>query len=951
MNQDRFQKAKRIYSSVLELKPERREAFIEEACAGDESLRKEVESLLACQPEAREFFRAPAMEAGAKALANEAHIDLTGRTLLHYSLEGKIGEGGMGVVYKAHDLHLGRAVAIKTLPAHALADAERKQRFVREAKAASALNHPNVIQIYDISSDAGVDFIAMEYVAGKTLDRCIGRKGLPVGDALKYAVQIADALAAAHAAGIIHRDLKPANVMVTEKGLVKVLDFGLAKLTQRMPSDASTDVSAMKSLTEEGRMLGTVAYMSPEQAEGKPVDARSDIFSFGSVLYEMVTGRRAFQADSDLSTLSAILKQEPAPCGPGIPPDLEKIISRCLRKDPARRFQYMADVKVELEDLRERTDSGRKEGEVSVSPVLRHKSALWGALSVLVILAAMGIFYFLQRAPKEAPAMRVVPLTSYRGSAILPTFSPDGSQVAFSWNGETQDNYDIYVKVVGSSAVPLRLTTDPARDLYAAWSPDGRQIAFVRETDQGRYLYLASALGGSERKLTDLYSVLAWSIPYPINWSADGKWLAVSEDPPGGPGGIFLVSVERAEKRRLTSNIAGVDYSPAFSPDGRHLAYVSCPGTPSGCDVHLLELDSDLAPRARPRRVTDQRIVIYGLAWTSDSQSVVYAACLCTASGPFDLWRVDSSGAQGPARIDLAGLDARYPTIARGSRRLAYARSATDLTDIWRYQIGKPPERFISSSLIDTNPQFSPDGKKIVFGSNRSGGCEEIWVSNQDGTNALQLTNGLGRLQGTPRWSPDGRWIAFDSLAQDGHSDIYIINADGGELRRLTPFASDESVPSWSRDGKWIYFRSNRTGRNEIWRMHFEGGEAFQVTDNGGYVAFESWDGKTLYYLKAGSSPLYARALAGGPERQIIDAVASRAFYPVEDGIYYIGPGDAAGTYALRFYDFANRRSRTLSSIEQTPNLGLTVSPDCQTFLFSIRNPESSDLMLIENFR
>lgn len=269
---------------------------------------------------------------------------------------------------------------------------------------------------------------------------------------------------------------------------------------------------------------------------------------------------------------------------------------------------------------------------------------------------------------------------------------------------------------------------------------------------------------------------------------------------------------------------------------------------------------------------------------------MVYAASPCTVTGPFDLWRVDSSGTKAPTRIDLAGLEARYPAIARGSRRLVYARVVTD-SDIWRYQIGKHPERFISSSLTEYNPQFSPDGKRIVFQSNRAGGCEEIWVSDQDGTNALPLTNDLGVMQGTPRWSPDGRWIAFDSQGQDGHPDIYVIDADGGQLRRLTPPASDESAPSWSRDGKWIYFRSNRTGRNEIWRMRFEGGEAFQVTDNGGYVAFESWDGKILCYLKASSSslrfiqPLYARALAGGPERQIIDAVAVRAFYPVKNGI------------------------------------------------------------------
>jgi serine/threonine protein kinase len=284
-------------------------------------------------------------------------------------------------------------------------------------------------------------------------------------------------------------------------------------------------MSAVKTLTEEGRIVGTIAYMSPEQAEGKVVDARSDIFSLGTVLYEMATGRRAFQGDSNLSTLSAILKQEPAPCGAGIPHGLERIILRCLRKDPARRFQHTGDIKVELEELREQTDSGLQEAVPIVTPLWRRKSVLWSLLFLFIVISASISFYFLPRDSSEAPAMKVVPLTSYMGSAILPTFSPDGNQVAFSWNGEAQDNYDIYVKVVGSTAPPLRLTFNPARDLYAAWSPDGSQIAFVRETDQSKQLYLISPLGGPERKLTDLSIRSSGAYPYTISWSPDGKQL------------------------------------------------------------------------------------------------------------------------------------------------------------------------------------------------------------------------------------------------------------------------------------------------------------------------------------------------------------------------------------------------------------------------------------------
>jgi len=291
---------------------------------------------------------------------------MIGKTLDHYQITEKLGEGGMGVVYKARDTHLDRFVALKVLPPEKVSDPERKRRFIQEAKAASALNHPSIITIYDIDQADGIDFIAMEYVAGKTLDQRIGHRGLRLNDALKYAVQIADALAKAHSAGIVHRDLKPTNIMVNEDGVVKVLDFGLAKLTEQVQGDESASTATVDSegrpITEEGVIVGTVAYMSPEQAEGKRVDARSDIFSLGSVLYEMVTGQKAFHGTSKMSTLAAILHQEPKPVSgitPAIPADLEKLINRCLRKDPARRWQTMADVKVALDELKEDSDSGR----------------------------------------------------------------------------------------------------------------------------------------------------------------------------------------------------------------------------------------------------------------------------------------------------------------------------------------------------------------------------------------------------------------------------------------------------------------------------------------------------------------------------------------------------------------------------------------------------------------
>jgi serine/threonine protein kinase len=367
---------------------------------------------------------------------------VTGQTLLHYEILEKLGEGGMGVVYKARDTHLDRFVAIKVLPAAHMADPGRKRRFVQEAKAASALNHPHIITVHDISSENGVDFMVMEYVRGKPLDELIPKHGMRVGEALKYGVQIADALAKAHGAGIVHRDLKPANIMITDDRRVKVLDFGLAKLTERTSTSEFDGTLTLKQEnkadTEEGSIVGTVSYISPEQAEGKELDGRSDIFSFGSVLYEMLTGHRAFQRNSKLSTLAAILKEEPNAAGQPLPKEMERVVRRCVRKDPDRRFQTMADLRVVLEELKEESDSGSLPVEGGRAAVRRRPALIWITAGIVTVAGA-GLWLVVRRpASPEAPP-RVVPLTAYAGVAGNPSFSPDGNQVAFDWEGEKRE--------------------------------------------------------------------------------------------------------------------------------------------------------------------------------------------------------------------------------------------------------------------------------------------------------------------------------------------------------------------------------------------------------------------------------------------------------------------------------------------------------------------------------
>jgi serine/threonine protein kinase/Tol biopolymer transport system component len=879
---------------------------------------------------------------------------LIGQNISHYRIVEKLGEGGMGVVYKARDTHLDRFVAIKVLPPEKVADPQRKARFVQEAKAASALNHPNIVTIHDISSEDGHDFIAMEYVAGKTLEQLIPRKGMRLNEALRIAVQIADALGRAHAAGIVHRDLKPGNVMVDDHGRVKVLDFGLAKLTENPPLGADERTQTLNPATEEGTIVGTLAYMSPEQAEGKQVDARSDIFSFGAVLYEMLTGRRAFQGDSKASTLAAVLSREPAPLGAEIPRDVERIVTRCLRKSPERRYQHLADVKVELEDLKEESDSGSLVGQPV--RVVRRKPSFWLIAAVAVPVLAVGGWIAWQRLRAPVPAPRVVALTSYPGIERYPAFSPDGRQIAFSWNGEKQDNEDIYVRLVGSGA-PLRLTTDPAPDTSPAWSPDGTQIAFLRTQGDQTTVYITPALGGQERKVFSFHPVPSlglWYLTPTLRWSPDGQWLAIPQLDSGDTNAISLVHVGRGEQRRLVSSqvTAGRLYWPTFSPKGDLLAYAACPGERS-CDVNLLELGRDYAPKGGPRRLTRQGATVEGIAFTADGQALIYGAALDLASSSF-LWRVPVSGSAQPERVEITGGGAIHPAVSPDGTRLAYSRSEPDV-HIWQFREGAAPRPVLSSTNTDVDPAYSPDGKRVAFSTARSGKGSELWVANADGTNPIGLTDANGRMLGSPRWSPDGRWIAFDAQGEDGHWDVYLIDSAGGQPRCLTPPQSDENLPSWSRDGKWIYFASNRTGRYEIWRMPAGGGESVQITTEGGLQSAESWDGKTLYYSKdlGYSRPLFARPLAGGAERKALESVVGLSFAVAEDGIYYVYRPEAISSFGfeIRFRDSATGKDRVLYRSELAAVQGLAVSPDRKTILYCAAARINANLMMVENFR
>ena len=698
----------------------------------------------------------------------------------------------MGVVWKARDPRLNRLVAIKTLPPRD-GGGDGMERFLQEAQTASSLNHPNIVTIHEIDRQGNAEYMVMEYVGGRTLDSIIGTQGLSLRMALSYAIQIAGALSAAHAAGVIHRDLKPGNVMVNDDGLVKVLDFGLAKLSEPPAAAEANLTRTLRNATEEGTVTGTAAYMSPEQAEGKPLDTRSDIFSFGAVLYEMLTGAQAFRGETRISTLAAVLNQEPRPVSelaPRMPREMERVVTRCLRKDPGRRFQTMADLKVELEELKEESESGRLTAATATGGRRRSRMSLAATLSaacVLVVLAGAVVILWQRGAARPAPDLPLTRLTADAGMTTDAAISPDGKLVAYASDRAGGDNLDIYLQqTAGGQAI--RLTRDAADNHQPCFSPDGTKIVFRSERGGGG-LYLSDALGGETTKLVD-----GGRSP---QFSPDGKWIAYETRGTAVSGSlagkVYLISPSGGGAVPAPGNLVNFT-APVWTPDSRHLIFAAVRRLTddwSRWDWWVTPLDGGAPVAAGIRETLRQKGIRRAapLAWHAGF------AIFGTADGDrTNLWRVRISQSdwnpQGPAERITSGASRDQGASVAADGQMVFGISSLT-RDIWNIRLDPETARVLGEAqplthdaALKGHPALSPEGDKLAYSVEHSDG-EDLWLREAPSGRMFMLTPTPQRAGGKdPRFSEDGRRVLYTQVESE-HPKVFAVPSAGGQPREL----------------------------------------------------------------------------------------------------------------------------------------------------------------------
>ncbi|MCC6389396.1 MAG: PD40 domain-containing protein [Bryobacterales bacterium] len=902
-----WRRVEEIIERAMGLEAARRPRFLNEVCAGNERLRLEVESLLEYEGRVEQFPPAPVLELfGGEAVAAARFPE--GQEIGHYRIAGLIGRGGMGEVYQATDTRLDRDVALKFLPADYVDTPDARERFRREARAISALNHPNICTLYDVAEYDGQPFLVMERIEGESLKQRLTGGALEPGEAIVIASQVCEALEAAHAKGIVHRDIKPANVFLTSRGPVKILDFGLAKLKGDAPplfgnTPDSTGSAPESTISIPGRAVGTASYMSPEQARGDDVDARSDLFSLGVVLYHIATGMRPFEGDSPAKTLEAINGGSPVPPrlrNPLIPAKLEQIIFKALEKDRARRYQTAGDMRADLELLQNPRRLARRR---------------FAALTLLLALGVMviGIKSGWLTAPAPAPAPTLRRLTSDSGLTTDPAVSRDGTLLAYASDRSGEDNLDIYVQPARGGD-PVRITQDPADEHEPEFSPDGTKVAFRSEREGGG-IYTAPVAGGPPTRIA--------SEGRGPRFSPDGNWIAFWIGQPGatqlnrGASKVFVVPSAGGVSREIATEFAAAAY-PVWSPTGKHLLLLGngnerLPSDES-VDWWAVTLDSRLAIRTGAlQAIRNANLsgslqaypgVVVTPAWAGSDQWVFPARSgdstnLWLIRIPEKTWKVSG----GPHRLTSGPAREAVPSVARttnGTLRVVFSVLNHNV-DIWSVaadtnhgKVLRRQQRLTQDAAINGSPSLCRDGSSLLFVSDKSGN-QEVWLKDLRTGRRSALTN----IRSNKYWalfSPDCSRFTFSSR-EENKWPIYIMPVGRGIPEVICPDCG--VLTDWSFDGrhalfntviggvhlldmasrrhagiishpigrvhgahfspdnKWIGFFNTTAGASKMYVARFNGGQPIRekewipLTDGTSFVDKQRWspDGSLVYYI------------------------------------------------------------------------------------------------------
>ena len=807
-----------------------------------------------------------------------------GTKLGPYEITAAIGAGGMGEVYRARDTRLDRTVAIKVLPARVADKSELRERFEREARTIASLNHPHICTLYDIGQQDGTDYLVMEYLEGETLAERLKKGPLPLSQTLQYAIEIADALDKAHRKGITHRDLKPSNIMVTKSG-TKLLDFGLAKLRQEAaPAAPFSELPTERdSITAQGIIVGTLRYMAPEQIEAKPVDARTDIFALGVVVYEMATGKRAFEGKSQASVMAKILETDPPPMSalqPMTPPALDHLVKRCLAKDPDERWQSARDI---CEQLRWISDSGSQAGAIAPAPAVAlqnvKKRVVWVTAAVAILVAALvAAVISLRKSSTEVREVRftVAPPEKYTFPVLadVPIFlslSPDGTKLAFV-AADSTGHRALWMRDLSSQIVQPLPGTDEAWGPF--WSPDTRFVAF----SAGPSLKKVAVAGGPALTITNSSAVGGGT------WNRDGVILFAPG--PGRP--IFRVSSAGGSAIQVTSVDPSRQQSghpwPYFLPDGRHFLYLAMGANVENTGIYAGSLDSketklvlnanssplysppgyllfvragtllaqpfdadrlEVKGDAIPIAEGVQFSTVYGKAAVAVSQNGVLAYRSVPTNAQFKLVWVDRKGAEQP----LPGSPHTYrnPRLSPDGQRLAVTIDESGSHE-WLLDIGRGTlTRLTFEGSYNGGMAWTPEGKRLTFGSNRAGPRNLFWQMADGSGSAERLATSDGA-QVAGSWSPDGQVLAFEQAGSATGWDIWIFHS--GE-RKVEPFLHsrfNEIAPRFSPDGHWLAYASDESGRYEIYVQPYPGpGGKSQISTEGGTEPVWARNGELFY--------------------------------------------------------------------------------------------------------